>query len=418
MFVSINTSTLHRMSDAHKTRLSLNKFTELLSKNKYSLVTAYCEMNSESLYEARFFECKTPRYQKTFAVHVPAKYMLLIDDNSSVKRSMITRVDAPSTKQTEFITELKGALLECDLLGISSTSVCLYKNNGIFEAYVFTEVLDKVREKTGSEGSDDEIDHIKNLEEETASLIKKLTPDEKSEEVIIDPAKDASSTDEGVGLIFEDADGVELEDKGPMRDMMVAAANETQGVPSPDADPEIVTPAEDAPETEEGEEDKINLDNAIPSNLPDSEITLGAVYLIVELNAFFKGIEKYETEIINVYSQLDENELEVRATKVTEIKELLTNVGKHIDDKLSSLKAEELKIKQQLARLTKVLSQTDDMRKKAAEKNTEIGPEIDKIYNQTRGTVNESNVHLLKLRDDMDDILTTTETYLNEILEL
>jgi len=404
------------MGDTHKTRLSLNKFTELLSKNKYNLVTAYCEMNSESLYEARFFECKTPRYQKTFAVHVPSKYMLLIDDNSPVKRSMITLVDSPSAKQTEFMTELKGALLECDLLGISSTSVCLYKNNGIFEAYVFTDVLEQAQEKKDSPEDEDDIDHIKNLEDETASLIKKLTPDETTEEIIIDPAKDALSTEEGVGLIFEDEDGVDLEEKGPIRDMMVAAVNEDGGASTVSTiivDTEISDVVPPSPIDEE-----VYLDNSIPSNLSDSEIALGAVYFIVELNAFFKGIEKYEVEIINVYSQLDENELDVKATKVVSIKDLLTKVGKHVEDKLTGLKDEELKIKQQLSRLTKILSQTDDIKKKAIEKLTEVGPEVDKIYNQTRGTVNELNVHLLKLRDDTDDILTTTETYLNEILEL
>ena len=103
--------------------LSLNKLQKLLHENSYTLVSLYCEGDA-----TRFLEVRTPKIQKTFIIALPRKYKLLCSE-SSYKRIEIYPSDERDSRQIDYLTELKGPLIDCDLVSISSFMVCLYKNN-------------------------------------------------------------------------------------------------------------------------------------------------------------------------------------------------------------------------------------------------------------------------------------------------
>ena len=165
------------MSETRKVKLSLDKFTSLLERHGYILVAVYCEGKY-----VRFAECRTPRQQKTFVVYLPEKYQMTVPTNvesNDLKRLDVSSIEAPpSSRQIEFISDMKGPLLECDLVAISSESVCMYRNNNSAECFNIDDGEADEGDEDDLEDAEGEIaesdDEVTALEKDTLNVLKKV----------------------------------------------------------------------------------------------------------------------------------------------------------------------------------------------------------------------------------------------------
>src|SRR5689334_21615250 len=91
------------------------------------------------------------------------------DDAERYKNRIISEVSKDvykdvESRQVEYITEVKGPLLDCDLLSISSSMLCLCKNNGGIELFTFGlgDVDDSASEVDGNdeETKDDPVEKL------------------------------------------------------------------------------------------------------------------------------------------------------------------------------------------------------------------------------------------------------------------
>ena len=155
------------MSSTHKVKLSLDKFIDFLKRHSYILVEVYCEKKN-----IRFAECRTPHQQKTFLVYLPEKYVMIIPSKFSDFRQSLKRLNIsfanilPSSRQIEFMSNMKGVLLECDLVAISSESVCMYRNNNKMTFFDIIEI-EKLEVELETTKVDETVDEITTLEKDT-----------------------------------------------------------------------------------------------------------------------------------------------------------------------------------------------------------------------------------------------------------
>lgn len=161
------------MTETRKVKLSLDKFINLLKRHDYTLVAVYCDKQN-----IKFVECRTPRQQKTFVVYLPEKYTMIYpkSEYASLKRLDVASTNAPpSSRQIEFMSNMKGPLLECDLVAISSETLCMYKNNNSAECF---DIVD-TESSDGDENEDkpleeEKLDEISVLEKDTLNVLKKV----------------------------------------------------------------------------------------------------------------------------------------------------------------------------------------------------------------------------------------------------
>jgi hypothetical protein len=235
-------------------------------------------------------------------------------------------------------------------------------------------------------------------EEAVGEAVGEESEGESTEEVVDETDKDASD-EEGTELVFEDEEGNAVEDVAGTLDK--AGDIKAKGKESV----EFISAG----------------DNSIPEDIEDLDISLGIVYVVIAIGSFFKKIEKYEENILEAYVQLDDNELDVRKDRMIKIRDITTDFLEHAETRLQKINKEELELKANLLRLTVILAQTDAM-KAAISTNTkrlrDMNPEVDKIYTQTRKSVHEVNLELLRLRDQADEILSNYHTTIKELMEL
>ena len=156
--------------------LSLNKLQKLLQDNSYTLVALYCENE-----QVKFLEVRTPKIQKTFIIALPKKYKL--ETSSSYKSIDIYQDEEQSSRQSsrqlEYLTEIKGPLLECDLVSVSSFLLCSYKNNGDFTTFKFGK--NDVEVDVAEENSEDNGDTVNKLIKDVNAISEKVDPELKIE---------------------------------------------------------------------------------------------------------------------------------------------------------------------------------------------------------------------------------------------
>jgi len=369
-------------------RLSLSKITDYLSKFKYFLISVYCSGD-----RCVFIECKTPIHQKTFIIYVPEKYDMIISDEISIKRLNFIRVDKPSTRQAEYMNTIKG-IIDCDLLSISSNSICVLKNSGAFESFV-------IREEGGRDYEEfetideDEITAVDNLEKELGKIASRIEPTKEIPDVIEKSDDESLSMDsfsasddviEKEELIFEDI--VEKEEEIPVKEVIKSTESQR--------------------------------DNSLPTMIEDSEIHLGLIYVLVDLTTFFRKAGNLEGEIIDYYEQIEGNESDARETRLETIKDLSTRLDVMTTDKINKIKEEEASLKACLIRLTQFLNQAETLRKKTkgSQKYVDVNSDIDAVYYNTRKTINDLNIQLLQIRDKVDEFLYAYQTSLEDLLEM
>ena len=171
---------------------------------------------------------------------------------------------------------------------------------------------------------------------------------------------------------------------------------------------------------EEEEEEEIYSTSRRELNDNDS-VLLGIVYVIVELNDFFKKAETYEPELIILYHKISENELDIRNKRMATIQEKAESFIEYSRMRIDEIATKEKALNQELLEYTTILSNVSKLKKTTEKDDSKYAAnlaEIEKIQHQTQKTIHELNIELLRLRDEADELLTNYTQQLDEMMEL
>lgn len=435
-----------------KVALSFGKLSALLLNKGCTLASIYCNTNGE----IHFIEARTPKIQKTFIISIPSKYkMLVTSDTEHYKTVTISKISGElESRQLDYISEVKGPLLDCDLLSISSEMMCLCKNNTEVEIYKFGSPSEDSVE------ADDDDENMENLEEQdpvekiikSAKRINKKIGDEDlniPEEVEKDGGEEGEVEQEDGGEIEPEDGGEEGEGKPeeeePEEEVTPVELEfmDEEGKLVDEKEDDLVTPEGDSPSVEteapmneelkkEVEEvvkqprDPRRRDNSLPENIEDVDISLGIIYYSVEIASFNKKLAKplqdysFEDEVITAYDTIDDNECDIRNAKLDEVVEMAAKLALKAKDEVEKSRKEELNLKTQILKLSAVLDHCEQLKRKMVvkpEKYVDVKPEIERLYKQTKTTLYEMNVEILRNKDKIDEILVQYQTSLEELLD-
>lgn len=228
--------------------------------------------------------------------------------------------------------------------------------------------------------------------------------------------------------------------------------NESEGQEGEDSEPETEPEGElsgdDLEEiesviTEESEEDEIQKGKLRVNDLPDTllkeSIEVGSVYIVFDLTNIFKYLNSpvtkitsadgesqdisFENMLIEKYMALDYNEISAREEKMREIHRLMDEFKISTFDKLYKMQEKEEEIRGNLARLSNVLLSCESLYTKSAGKKKSfltgnMSPlrdltDIENIERQTKKTMDELTIELLKSRDKTSALLLRGEMFLD-----
>jgi hypothetical protein len=426
-------------------KLNLDKLKNLLDRHGYIIEQVFCQKKT-----IRFLECRTPKYQKTFIIYIPERYLMTLPSDCPTKKLNITiSKSPPSCQQISFMSDAKGPLLECDLLTISSETMCLYLNSGESGCFYIKDTESSDPEESKKD-TDEDIDEIDALEKDTAVLLQKIKPGAKlpkaslrkkkkevdSEEIecssdkeedkkieeLRDDEGDSSSEDKNknkkkIELFFEEENGEPideikslLENSAHMEDSL---SRIKEKIDSRDSENE---------EKDSDDEESTIRDNSIPSEIEECEVALGIIYILIDIRKFFKLVSNYEEELINSYNQIEDNEEEVRKKKLCKVKSLCNELISHSEKRLKEIFEEEERLKIHLVRLTIVLTQSDSLKTKVTSNPSKYGDDVieetTRIYRETKETIHELNTEILKLKDTTEDLLSNYISSIQELIDL
>jgi hypothetical protein len=177
-----------------KLTLSLTKFVDLLKKYSYFLVSTFCVGN-----DVKFVEVRTPIFQKTFIILIPPKFKMVCNTDS-FKRLDLCESKNSNQRQHSFLVDVKGHLMDCDLLALSSTYLSVLRNNGEYTSYKigtpgsfdFTDLADDDLE----EG---EIDEVEKIVKDTKKMMTDLDLSDLEEDDDVSEGEDKNDDSEGEG---------------------------------------------------------------------------------------------------------------------------------------------------------------------------------------------------------------------------
>lgn len=450
--------------------LSFKKLKNLLEKNNYFLESVYCEKEF-----VRFLSCKSPKYQKPFFIYVSEKYSLKNADDVEKHNIKISQ-DTPSQHHIEFISHMKGELLECDLVLMSCNDIFLYFDNGDFKYYLITDDSSSRKKKEKSKST------ISSLIDKSNKILKKIESDE--EPIEDEPSNSDSSDSKKEDSSLEEISGEESPEeeksedskksKEPSKEKNLEKKSEKESPVEKDLSKKDPTksqklieepPIEDerseilskeSPEEvelvfenekgevmddvkmflDEGEEDpssknsskkkssKKSSDNDSKNEtvcIQEIEIDLGIILICVTISNFFKKIQNYESELVEQYSQLDENEIENRNRKLKQINELCSKFLEVSKDRVAQKTKKEKKLKNELIIAISVMVKILELKKKVEENPSKYQQDIAKvndIYEQTKNTIRDLNIEILKVKDDINELLSNYCITLQESLKL
>lgn len=460
-------------------KLSYKKFSKLLAQNGYIISLIYYIGND--VRKVIFFEVKLPKSQKNVIVYIsPTKYIMSLPKEVQYKTIEIVSVEDERLKSAAFIlTErslhyligVRGPLIESDMAVVSSNGVCYTKFNGENYCYFMANKVKKLDEDieegiVSEEGVVSEEDEIALLEASVKKVAKKegvhldakiekekeenLAKDFKekdeqvdsvSKEISDEPkveiksevkAPDVEAPDveiEPVELEFvEDDSSKELfaEDESDEEEYSLASSSsesEDSVESKPKASKSVVLPKRSSKKPiEEGIKLSHRTNYVVPEEL---DVYYGIVYVSIDINTLYKSIVDYEPEALSIYEQVEDNEKDMRITRLNTTKKNLEIAAKYVDNRVKNIELEERGLKYQLLRLTGILHNIDTLKKnkKIDGKGIEnvVNPnlsELNKIYDKTRKTVHEVNLQLLKKREEYEEILANYEYSIAELLEL
>lgn len=437
--------------------LSVDKVLLVLKKRGYIISAIFIE--DEGV--IRFLVCRSPTFQKTFVIYIPEKFHLKIPEESSFKKFNIEpSVELPSTRQVEYLSDIKGPLLECDICSISNEAICTYRNDNSIKCYRIKEDGEEIIVEEDKE--DEEDDEVQIITKNADKLIQKLKPGstlpkaklrEKEEPLVSDTEEEEDILDQEenkvVSLTAENEDGElvevnitsdneeDIEDEEEEEEEKVEL--EFEDVPEEDEEevndlPELGEEEESIESIEEDvkkleekilpdqEEKKVeHFDNSLPEDIKETDLSLGIIYVLIDLRKFYRELSEIEKEIITCYEQLDDNELDIRNNQIKNIEEKSSEFVDHVKTRVNGITEKEKSLRLQLVQLTIVLSQLDELKKQTSNNilryNNDIG-EIDRIENSTRKFIHDLNMELLRLKDECNELITNFNSSLDDMLEL
>jgi len=446
-------------------RLSYSKFLSMLNKHGYITSTVYYTKSGERHRKVEFFECRLPKTQKNILIRVPDRYSMVLPENINFKTIEIVKLGSNTGLLTErsvsYLLQVRGPLLESDLVVISSEGLCYSKFNGETICYFFSSNMPKIENKETIEDLNSEDDEIGKLEKElneTSFKLKKqgikiphktkildipdtdVNPSDKKEnpsdkkenpsdkkesplsedvdteddeEIFVD---DDEENPESVELVFEEDSEEEFIDSD---DEEIVDSDDEEIV---DSDDEEIVDSDDEDVIAEGKKLR-NFESSNHITIDELDVNLGVIYVVIDVNILHSKFSIYEIEALGVYEQIEDNEKEMIDDRVSEIKKQLDLASKHLELRIKEIFLDERSMKYQLLRLTGILQDAENMKIKTSSKKSNmitdpIIVEIDRVYNKTKKTVHELNVSILRQRDEIEDLLINYEESLKELFEL
>ncbi len=397
--------------------LSYDKFLSLLSKKMYIPVLIYYVQKDDNAQRIIFFEVRLPKTQKSVLIYVPpTKFKMLLPQNSNIKKIKITKLKNKSSlseNSINYLIQSRGPLIEADLTAVSSDGLCYSKLSGENECYFFDSSMVPIEiiEKRKKEKRD----MLKELEKDVKRVAQKMEVKLKPHK-IVEVEKNAedveeeenSEENEGVELIFSDEIQKEIEQKE--KGEYVEVQEE-----SVDFSNDSFSSEEEFSNDENFIKSPYRTNYVFPEEL---DVNMGIVYVTLDINIFYKQVSEYEKEALSVYEQLDDNEIDMRISRANDIKKKLGELASVLDAKIKEIELEEKGLKYQLMRLTNILTDAETIRSKSSElKNgvKEVSTDVDRVYNQTRKTVHDLNVELIRRKEDIEEIMTNYEESINDL---
>ena len=368
-----------------KIKLSLTKLVALLDKKSFTIVSCYCENE-----EVRFMEVQSPFYQKTFFIYIPTKYKLLT--NGEYKNLKIYLKTINDERQVDYIAEIKGNL-HCDILAISSNSMCLCLDKGEILHYSFN-VQGESERSDNVKLEETKIDKLIKVSEETIenTIVKKSFNSKNLKKI-----KGSSEKNQGdkVELVFEDDDGSPID--YPIQEIMEREVQDTEPAGS-------------------GEKlNNISYENLVPFGIERADLHIGIIYFSIDIGSFYKEIATVEDTIVKTYESINENENIARDLKIQEIDELSKTIISNMERRRDKYMSEYKESKNQLITLKNILLKADNI---SSVKDHSSKTNIEKIQIQTRAVIQELNMKMLKNREDFDNILNIYQTTLESIADI
>ena len=182
------------------TKLSFSKFIKLLTQHNYIInilyfVTEPSTLSTETVFPKfiKFIEVRLPKTQKTVIVHISShKYTMGLPDDTPYKTMEIVSVDDKGIKDAAFLLtdqslqyllNIRGPLIESDLVALSSDGICYSRFNGTNQCYFLESKIKKISEENNLDLEDDEV-----------------AQEEVDEICILEDAVDTMAKEEGVTL--------------------------------------------------------------------------------------------------------------------------------------------------------------------------------------------------------------------------
>jgi hypothetical protein len=412
-------------------KLSFSNFEALLNKHVVYL-TSVCVVDNE----VRFLICRTPTHQKSFVVRIPPKYIMMCEDETCQKIAIQSSSDTFKAHQINFLADMKG-LQSFDIFVVSPTEFLFYsESNSEYyslaeeshaedteeeeEEDEITQLEKKVKQISGKdlpkirkEESPPEEPQSENPQEESQSE----NPQEESQalknEDDIASHEDSEKTapeengEEHIELIFETEDG---EPYDSMKEQLNKEVGGDEG-------------QEDEGQEDEDDDEEYGMEsrnNDMPDTLGESDISLGCVYVCLDIGQFFSEAKSktLESYILNSYKDLDKNESSYRTSQISKIKEKAQQIATSADSYLSLIDQRERELKNQLLRSTVILAQVRSMLEKLDPKEKKLRIETELIHVKTEKTIHEINLELMRTRDRLMEYIGNATSLLSETLDL
>jgi hypothetical protein len=361
-----------------KLSVSISKLSSFLKEKNYSIIALYvCDNN------IRFIEAKTPKFQRSFMIYVSQKFSMKPSANTNLIEIHLL---SESNRQLDYLSKVNENFIDCDLTSVSSKYICTNRD-GEGELY--------------SMGSVDDDDHHPEIEEKTdrpsEGIIKKAMtvfdnmniPLNANVQKEVLPSE--SDTTGEIDLIFEDGEGQSVEDVADFAETFI-----------------------EEPENSGLSDSEVADDSGI-----DQETTLGIIYYTLDLSSLYKTIEGLEERIIDVYDIIDSNIDVLRGQRVLEIEELTKVLLSKVSEMYEKYQLEEGSLKNELERLSSIFDQTANIKSKINNnmKYTKNKKDIDNVYNETKKTIHDTNMSVIKIKDDFDDFLDRVYITIKELIE-
>jgi hypothetical protein len=387
---------------SERTTLSFKKFSALLAKHSYIITSVYADSSNQ----VHFIETRTPKLQRSFMIHVPPKYRMVLD-SAAYKSLILTPTNvSPAQKQVDQLIEIKGNILSCDIVSITSKTVCVYLNNGKFVHYLMGNVsVSTQNEDSATEPAETDIGAL--IETATGILEKE------------DPGF-------SIPKLAEDKIGVDL----PDTDDIIHPAAPTEPIeldfvvdppPAPEVVlPEEVLPIEEIPRNTKTTSLNYRKDNAIPPFLEEAAVDSGLIQVCIDVPDFYKKVDpsQFEIEVITIYDVLDDNENEARIGKLEYIVKAAEDLAAKTKKDLETFATREAMLKESVLSLSAILERSEVVRAKriAAGMGGAALQDLERVYTQTRSAIYDVNIELLKLKDHTNELLETTQECLEMLL--